>query len=385
MKIKKLYHIVLSVLFLTVILTMFLIFIFSPKDSVNNTENRTLSEKPKLDIAKLDPYPRAYEAFFNDHFPFRNFIIKNYNLINIKMMKKSLLPNKVVIGNNNWLFMGDNQLKVYQRIIQFTDAELKSIEEELIYREDFCRNRDINFYFFIIPQKHSIYGEEIPYYYSRINEKTIREQLVDYLDMNNRFKAYDLESLFRAKKTDYQLFRKTDNHWNDIGAFYATNEIIRIIKKDFPVLEQLKFSDYTIKHKMKLGGNIPQMLDMQEEFKEVAIELIPKFETTATDGTKKNYTPPENFAYPWEYEIVKVNPNAQKLKVLIIRESFASYQVKFYQEIFGECVFVFDEWKHKLNEDIIENEKPDIVILQILESFLPNLLKYQSKPKKQSN
>jgi hypothetical protein len=90
---------------------------------------------------------------------------------------------------------------------------------------------------------------------------------------------------------------------------------------------------------------------------------------------------PNGFPYGWDYEIVMENPKVNNLKLLVIRESFGGAMIKFYQEGFGKSVVIFDAWKHKLNEDIIIKEKPDIVIQQVVESFLPNLLENQSRTK----
>ena len=48
-------------------------------------------------------------------------------------------------------------------------------------------------------------------------------------------------------------------------------------------------------------------------------------------------------------------------------------------EEFSRTVRIFDAWQYKLNEDIIEKEKPDIVILLALEANLRNLLSSASR------
>ena len=73
------------------------------------------------------------------------------------------------------------------------------------------------------------------------------------------------------------------------------------------------------------------------------------------------------------------NQAVNNLKILIIRESFATYQKDFYKESFGKTVLIFDSWRHGLNKNIIMNEKPDIVVIQILESMLENLLLHPAK------
>lgn len=84
-------------------------------------------------------------------------------------------------------------------------------------------------------------------------------------------------------------------------------------------------------------------------------------------------------AYSWKCEQVLINSEVNNLKTLIIRESFGTKQRDFYKESFGKTVMIFDQWHHELNPEIIKNEKPDIVVIQVLENMLDNLLKYQAK------
>jgi len=60
-------------LFLGIILICFLndVFRFYKVPEISPTENRKLASKPIFDFSLLDPYPKNYENYFNDQFPFR--------------------------------------------------------------------------------------------------------------------------------------------------------------------------------------------------------------------------------------------------------------------------------------------------------------------------
>ena len=365
-------------MFLGIIFLFETLFVVLPKKDKDDAENRKLAELPKFKIAKLDPFPKAFESYYNDHFPFRNDIIKTYNKFSIRVLKKSPVEEKAIIGSSGWLFMGGNYLDGFQGKSNFTGSELEQIWKELLYRKNYCNKRGIKFYFVIIPQKSSVYPEYISSRYKFDNKYTPRTQLTAYLT-KQQFPFCDLtQKLIENKNSDYDLYFKTDNHWNALGAFYGTQQILGSIRNDFPQVKPLSLNDYTISTETREGGNIAQMLSMKNEFNDIEVVLNPKFETQSSAGKKANYAIPKNFPYPWYYERVYENPSANKLKILVIRESFCHYQISLYSEHFGRSVFIFDNWKHQLNEDIIENEKPDIVVIQILESFLDNLLKYPS-------
>jgi hypothetical protein len=48
-------------------------------------------------------------------------------------------------------------------------------------------------------------------------------------------------------------------------------------------------------------------------------------------------------------------------------------------EKFSTTELIFDGWQYKLNEDIVNHEKPDVMLLFMLESNLRNFLHHQSR------
>jgi hypothetical protein len=370
---------ILAVIFVGIITFFAVMFIVSDKLEKDETENRELAKFPKLKLAKLDPFPSQFNKYFNDHFPYRSSIIKKHNQYTIKVLKISPIPKKAIIGDDGWLFMAGRYLDAYQGNSNFSNQELESIKQELVYRKEYCAKRGIKFYFVIIPQKFTIYPEYIATRYKRSNQQTPRTQLKEYLSLN-QFPVYDLtDYLLENKSKEYNLFQKTDNHWTELGAFLGTQRIFDILRVDFPQIPKLTLANYNIVKSVEKGGNIAKMMNMKNEFLEEKVDLEPKNISSAVKGEKSKYKVPEGFPYGWDYEVVRKNPSVNNLKLLVIRESFCSSQVQFYKEGFGKSVFIFDSWQHKLNEDIIENEKPDIVVIQIIESMLGNLLKHQSR------
>jgi len=346
---------------------------------MNKVENRMLAKMPEFNVSKLDPFPGEYDKYYSDHFPFRSELVQEFNKFNYNNFRISPLPDKVVIGQNGFLFMSNFQMETFQGRNLFTGDELKSVVKELIYRRDYCLSRGIKFYFVILPQKHTIYSEFIP---SRFKPSSVHQTLRVQLEKQLKLKDFDFidptDSLIEKKKEKYPLYYKTDNHWNNLGAFYGAQVILKRINEDFPQVRIPKISDYLVSEINSASGNLAQMLNLQNDLSEDKVILDPIEPTTAKTGEKVPYTPTEGFAYTDEYEMVFKNPEANELKALFIRESFANSQKEFYANAFGKTVLIWDRWQYALNESIIENEKPDIVVIQILESNLPKLLNNQS-------
>jgi len=378
MKAITIFNKVLALMFLLIIFAGMVLFLLLKKEEVNLEENRQLVKMPEFDVNKLDPFPAEYDKYFSDHFPYRAEIVKSFNKINFIGLKISPLPDKVTIGLNNFLFYSGREMDTYQGKNLFKKKELQSILEELEYRRNFCQKEGAKFYFVIIPEKQTIYEEYIPLKFRSTKSETNRTKLEKYLEENN-FQVTDPTNYLLEKKNEGKLlYLATDNHWNNLGAFYASQYITDVIRKDFPQVAPLRLEDYTIVENEREGGNLAQMLNMKDELPEFDFTFERNGGSKAINGAKAPYPPPEGFAYPWEYEEVYLNPEANSLKALFIRESFGTKQRDFYKESFGKTVMIFDAWHHELNPAIITNEKPDIVVIQVLENMLDNLLKYQA-------
>lgn len=379
MNTNSIFNKILALIFLLIVFSGMLLFLILKKEEVNLEENRQLVKMPEFDVNKLDPFPVEYDKYFSDHFPYRTEIVKAFNKMNFVGLKISPLPDKVTIGLNNFLFYSGREMDTYQGKNLFKKKELQSILEELIYRRDFCVKEGAKFYFVIIPQKQTIYEEYIPLKFRTTKSETNRTKLEEYLNQNN-FPFIDPTNYILDKKSEGNLlYLATDNHWNNLGAFYGSQYITDVIRRDFPKLKPLTLEDYTIVKTEREGGNLAQMLNMKDELLDFNFIFQKNDSTKSREGEKVPYTPPPTFPYPWEYERVYLNADANSLKAVIICESFGTVQLDFYKECFGKTVLIFDEWHHELNPDIIRNEKPDIVVIQVLENMLDGLLLYQSK------
>ena len=66
-------------------------------------------------------------------------------------------------------------------------------------------------------------------------------------------------------------------------------------------------------------------------------------------------------------------------KLMIVSDSFGEYILELLSERFSKSVKIWDNWEYKLNEDIVEKEKPDVMLLVIHEQNLKNLLKHPKR------
>lgn len=352
---------------------------------IKSSENRKMADFPKPDINYLDGYPSAFDKYYSDNFSLRSILIKYYNDFTLGFFKKSPIPDKLVIGKDDWLFLGGNELESYRGKNGFSKEDLETFKKELEYRKQYLASRNCKFYVLVAPIKAAIYSEKMPSNVFRIYEKSWGEQLVNYMEQNSDVNMINLYDAFKSdkSKTKNPLYYRLDNHWNSVGGYYGASAFLSKVHKDFPMINPTPISEYNVTKQAYNTGNIAEMLSESESYVDTVYSVDPKKGYTASKDKPIGYPCIEGFPYCNEFEIrysIKNSSDTSKPKLLIISDSFGANFIPFAAEQFGETVKIFDSWQYKLNEPFVRNEKPDVVLLIMLESNMKNLLRYTSCP-----
>jgi len=334
-------------------------------------ENRAMAKKPKMDIMRLNEFPPQFTTFYNDNFPFRAFFFQfDYRVF----IKKSPIK-QVIIGKNNWLFSGIKDLELYQGITSYPKQEIELVVQNLEARKKKYEEMGIKFYMVIAPSPYEIYPENLPLYILRVR-KTLTDQFCEELQKSDIPFIYLKEELLK-NKTAGQLYFKYDNHWNERGAYFAYNATVNLIKKDFPEIPVYSYSDFELTPRLDKKGNV---IDMLSSSYKALFEEEASYDVKLRDKSKewyyvekKGYPAPEGFPYPGGYEIVGETSFKELPCILIVRDSFFNAVRLFAYNSFSRSVAIFDAWKYAENMDIVLNEKPEIVLLFMYETHIPDL------------
>lgn len=111
--------------------------------------------------------------------------------------------------------------------------------------QDFCQARGVPFLYCLNPSKYTVYREYLPkgLVYSNRFLDCMYEKL-DYYGVNYISNA---EYLHELAATEQIYNKKYDaNHWNDLGAYYATNRMLEAMAQDWPAIKLLTPSDFII-------------------------------------------------------------------------------------------------------------------------------------------
>lgn len=223
----------------------------------------------------------------------------------------------------------------------------------------------------IAPNKEDIYGEFYNPKILQTSDKDRVQQLKEYLETEDSGVSilYPLEVLLYKKTAGDLLYWKQDTHWNTYGAYWAYLEWMKELKNqgvniDILALEQMSFESVT-----HTGGDLARMLQMNQTNEEDTSDYL-------------NPVPLEG----WKYKTVEERKNksgtpefirtiypGKPYKVLIFRDSFSTALLPYISSTFGEVIYI---WDHDLNShiDIIRQEKPDIILHEIVSRYTGTLL-----------
>ncbi len=364
------------------VIGLFFLFIFVPAvmavisgdaSGPQLTEKRRLTDRPALpgNAEALMMYPREYERYFDDHFPFRTQLIQGNNYLRVKILKQSDQRN-VLMGRNGWLFYTrEKVLKDFAGQAPFTVEHMERFRFMVESKRDWLAARGINYIFAIPPNKQTVYPEHMPENFYRVHGRTRMDQLIEYMQTHSDVVMVDLRSCLIAAKTMHQLYFRHDTHWNDIGALVGYGEIMHTVNRILggSVGKIRMIDDFTVARSERKGGDLAHMLGLGAYFTEEDFILTPRRgPTCAKKVVLKDYPRPS-----WKLlqEQFAMECSTATATMVMFRDSFATRMVPYLAEHFRRSVFL-REWNYKADffKAVIEKEMPDIVIDECGERML---------------
>lgn len=327
------------------------------------TENRNLSVKPKLTVTTIKTYPKAFDSYYNDNLPFRNSLIKAWANINYDLFNTTI-DSRVIIGKEGWLFYEGEEaksIKQVQGLSRFSEEQKKNILENLEFNRDKLKKKGIEFYALVIPNKENIYKEYLPDTIKIKDKVSGTEELVEYVKNNSDVNiVYPKEELLEAKK-EFQVYYKYDTHWNDIGACIGTISLLKAIDVNF----NYNLNDIKIGKSNSMYGDLTKFANLSDKLSEDGViitnfypKIVYKTNKIQVNGIKADKI--ESF----------ISNSENNKKVLVIGDSFRSAMRPYLSKLYREVIYIH---RDNLNEKLIDEIKPDIVVHEVVERYSSNL------------
>ncbi len=356
---RKISMLLLTAAFLVVLFGPHILWgMLSDRLETESVEKRTLAALPDFALETLEEYPKAFEAYYNDHLPFRNLLIRLYNSLQVHLFRTSSHEN-VILGEDGWLFYASRTdgttMECYDGSVLFSDEELKRIEDSLVGMQERLAEQGIEFVVFIAPNKERMYSEYLPDYLGEQAEECMLNQVLTLLKERTSIRVvypYDDLMAYKQAYPEQNLYYKTDTHWNDMGGYIGARALLSELGIDIAPLDQLDTTAIDGD-----DGDLTGMLNaagmMEKGFSKKVITNTP------------NHVQPveENYNGRMEY----MSEGAPQKKVFIRRDSFSTAMIPYLRENLSHSIFM-----HYIEYDAqqVWEEKPDVFVLEIVERYL---------------
>lgn len=328
--------------------------------AAGSAENRRLAVMPPPPRSWHDvaSFPDGFRKYFEDNFGFRPTLVRWDAELKVKWLGVSTTPD-VLVGKDGWLFYGgQGALESYLALRPFTPDQMARWRAVLEARRDWLRRRGSGYLFVVVPEKQTVYPEYMPPGVNRVGKQSRLDQLVAYLKENSDLSVLDLRPALNEAKSSHTLYLRTDTHWNYYGGFTAYRAVVGELSKSFPDMKPVSASDCETGAERFTKGDLARLLgldgEMEEEFPYMRLR---------------------NAAYKLEGDfysgqaIVTERAGAALPRLVMFRDSFASAIIPFLAQNFSRGVYVLG-YQHRFDPEVVERERPDVVIQETAERFL---------------
>ncbi|MDO5422244.1 MAG: hypothetical protein Q4F41_00785 [Eubacteriales bacterium] len=346
----KRWKIVYGILFFAVCLVPSVGLLFG--GSGESAENRDLADLPQL--VTEDGWNQAFLTqageYFQEHFAFRNELVTANALLMGKGFGVSAASG-VIEGTDGWLYYKDS-LEDFQRTNPMSERSLFNVAHSLALMQDYAEKRGCSFVFTVAPNKNTLYGKNMPYYYQVTTDnqknleglqKYLTEEQVNYVDLWQAF-----------SEQEEVLYHKRDSHWNNKGASLAADQILDALSK-----LHISYTNGDYEVRTDFIGDLDEMLYPKAPTPEEEIYYAKPFSYSYVEEVESNFEP----------RISTVNAVASG-SLVMYRDSFGNALLPFLAEAFGNAYFSRGV-PYQMTD--LDTCLADTVIVERAERFLPEM------------
>lgn len=288
-------------------------------------------------------------------------------------------PIQVIIGKNEWLYLGDQ----YQQTItvkrrKATDGDKESARKIGLATkswEQWLKSKGVRLYrIMIAPDKGTIYPEFLPDWAQPVVDSSTDTLMAAV----SRDLYIDTRPALRSAKFKYPmpLYYKIDTHWNNIGAWEAFRAFISEIRRTETGLrtlseQQVRISKVNVRRKSDLA-NFLRMNEMLRD-NDVIIEILSEqpikteqYDFESGQLTRSGGNP--QIDAPQRPLLVKSKHALNQKKILWLRDSFGVALAPLMAATFNETLQIhYNVTNPVLFARMVDNFKPDYVFITVVE------------------
>ncbi len=283
----------------------------------------------------------------------------------------------VMEGLDGWLFLSggpNNPMDYYTGKKVFDDSLVAAWHALLKTRYTRLQRSGIQYLHLFVPNKLTLYPEFTTVDINCAAGTPIRafmRSMKKVADSPYSACILDPTPYLSKQKLKYDLFYKTDTHWNAYGCYCAYQLICSAlgVKQNTSLLTR-NFSEGPCL--FDLGGKMnPPRKETIRNFHFIK-DSVRVFANELVIYKEKNRLENEGGLHVGSNVVYRNDKAENEQKVVLFGDSFSEYRTSLLTgmlaETFSELHFV---WSSAVDYDYIETHKPDIVITQLVERFMP--------------
>jgi alginate O-acetyltransferase complex protein AlgJ len=288
-------------------------------------------------------------------------------------------PNDVIIGKDDWLYLGDKHEKTITVTRRGSNAEAAEAAWQIGLAtkswQQWLKRKGVRLYrVMLVPDKSTIYPEFLPDWAQPAADSATNTLLANI----SQGLYVDTRPALRAAKSQFSepLYYKTDTHWNSLGAWVAFRAFAMEVARTEAGLRWLPEQQVRVQKVIERhGGDLGRLLRISEMLRdsEVAIEIDRErpIETEQYDFGTGHLTVsggnPQVEA-PERPLLVKSKHALNQNRVLWVRDSFGTALAPFMAATFTETLQLhYEESDPALFARLVETYKPDYVFITVVE------------------
>ena len=367
---SKIFNILTAVFFIILISVPAVKLVVSPLEEVSIVEKRKLAALPEVptDLSSFTQYPEKFTSFFNDHFGYRDLMMRCYHYVKIVVLKTSP-QKKWIIGKDNWEFITlNNMVEDFRGLDPYRQKELETIRKKMQTRQYLLQRLGIQYVVVIAPNKQTIYPEYLPDNIKKVNPETRLDQLVTFLQGSD-VNFLDIRTPLLAAKKKELLYLPKNSHWNEKGAFVAYQAVINYLNKWYPGLKTLDASQLSIENKRSTRPGIYNTVGLfDENVPHLTIVGKKASPDTRYDDFVKLFK--NRYREAYKKPIVSKNDSGT-YKIAVFRDSFFTDLHPFFSESFNQAIYFYEPYNEQVISQLLySNFKPDIILEEMVERDL---------------
>jgi hypothetical protein len=250
----------------------------------------------------------------------------------------------------------------HRGIVTVDEKRLRNWARALQLKKAWLQGLGIRYVLFIPPNKSSIYGEFVPGVYDRVRDRTALDDLLDHLRAHTDVTVVDSRRTLLDGKNTAPVYFKTDTHWNQLGAFLAYQDVMKVVAPWFPGMKPTTMEDLHLVRERRAGGDLAGMMGGTDFLEDEDVRLVPNVGRLPevggiTDGTRR--------------PVVVEAGNASSPRAVVFQDSFFPSVAPYLSPHFQSVKYVWQPWNASLDVDgVILAHRPDLVIEEILERLV---------------